>query len=395
MFFELREVPGLKKKPSTSELLDWLKLLLAEDIPPEALRSTDRKVVDPAAARRAAQERAGRAPVRARRRSWRARAASDAAAPPRFVAPVTLRGTHATLEPLARDARGGHRARGRRRRAVAALVHVRAGAGRASASGSRSRSTCATGSARCRSSCATTRAATSSAARATSTSTRRTAGWRSATRGTRGARSAPAINTECKLLLLHARVRVARAASRSSSAPTGSTIASREAIARLGAKQDGVLRNHQLTAGRQPARHRRVQHRRQRMAGGEAPPRVPARPAALTRSRRHHPGACQSDAHPFDGQLSFAPRRHGHRSARTLRGPPRNAAGPHPNRRVPHESTHDRDPTSAPSRPMPPARSSHRSNADACPSGALDVTDGLVSIGQQAWMNGLATSALH
>ena len=41
-FFELRDVPGLKKKPSTSELLDWLKLLLAEDIPPEALRSQDR-----------------------------------------------------------------------------------------------------------------------------------------------------------------------------------------------------------------------------------------------------------------------------------------------------------------------------------------------------------------
>src|SRR5690349_14452859 len=47
IFFELREVPGLKKKPSTSELLDWLKLLLAEDIPPEALRSQDRKVVVP------------------------------------------------------------------------------------------------------------------------------------------------------------------------------------------------------------------------------------------------------------------------------------------------------------------------------------------------------------
>jgi MoxR-like ATPase len=36
-FFDIREMPGLKKKPSTSELLDWLKLLLAEDIPPEAL----------------------------------------------------------------------------------------------------------------------------------------------------------------------------------------------------------------------------------------------------------------------------------------------------------------------------------------------------------------------
>ena len=41
VFFDLREVPGLKKKPSTSELLDWLKLLMAEDISPEALRSQD------------------------------------------------------------------------------------------------------------------------------------------------------------------------------------------------------------------------------------------------------------------------------------------------------------------------------------------------------------------
>jgi MoxR-like ATPase len=47
VFFEMREVPGLKKKPSTSELLDWLKLLLAEDISPEALRSKDRKTIIP------------------------------------------------------------------------------------------------------------------------------------------------------------------------------------------------------------------------------------------------------------------------------------------------------------------------------------------------------------
>ena len=40
-FYKIRDVPGLKKKPSTSELLDWIKLLLAEDIPPEALRSED------------------------------------------------------------------------------------------------------------------------------------------------------------------------------------------------------------------------------------------------------------------------------------------------------------------------------------------------------------------
>jgi MoxR-like ATPase len=42
-FFEVREVQGLKKKPSTSELLDWIKLLLAEDIPAEALASEDRR----------------------------------------------------------------------------------------------------------------------------------------------------------------------------------------------------------------------------------------------------------------------------------------------------------------------------------------------------------------
>ena len=46
-FFQLRETPGLKKKPSTSELLDWIKLLVAEDIPPEALRSDDARQVIP------------------------------------------------------------------------------------------------------------------------------------------------------------------------------------------------------------------------------------------------------------------------------------------------------------------------------------------------------------
>ena len=47
VFFEVRDVPGLKKKPSTSELLDWLKLLLAEDLPAEALRSKDKKTIIP------------------------------------------------------------------------------------------------------------------------------------------------------------------------------------------------------------------------------------------------------------------------------------------------------------------------------------------------------------
>ncbi|HPF27592.1 MAG TPA: MoxR family ATPase [Steroidobacteraceae bacterium] len=46
-FFKLREMPGLKKKPSTSELLDWIKLLVAEDIPPEALRTDDPKKAIP------------------------------------------------------------------------------------------------------------------------------------------------------------------------------------------------------------------------------------------------------------------------------------------------------------------------------------------------------------
>jgi MoxR-like ATPase len=47
VFYEMREIPGLKKKPSTSELLDWLKLLLAEDIGPELLRGKDEKAIVP------------------------------------------------------------------------------------------------------------------------------------------------------------------------------------------------------------------------------------------------------------------------------------------------------------------------------------------------------------
>jgi MoxR-like ATPase len=46
-FFEVRSLPGLKKKPSTSELLDWLRLLVAEDLAPELLASKDDKVVIP------------------------------------------------------------------------------------------------------------------------------------------------------------------------------------------------------------------------------------------------------------------------------------------------------------------------------------------------------------
>ncbi|REL29366.1 AAA family ATPase [Thalassotalea euphylliae] len=46
-FFELRDIPGLKKKPSTSELIDWLKLLLAEDISPEVLRDSQQSKAIP------------------------------------------------------------------------------------------------------------------------------------------------------------------------------------------------------------------------------------------------------------------------------------------------------------------------------------------------------------
>ena len=47
IFYDIREVPGLKKKPSTSELLDWLKLLMVEDMSPESLRSKDSKQLIP------------------------------------------------------------------------------------------------------------------------------------------------------------------------------------------------------------------------------------------------------------------------------------------------------------------------------------------------------------
>jgi hypothetical protein len=46
-FYDVRNLPGLKKKPSTSELLDWLKLLLAQDIPLSALQTQDDKVAVP------------------------------------------------------------------------------------------------------------------------------------------------------------------------------------------------------------------------------------------------------------------------------------------------------------------------------------------------------------
>src|SRR6476646_25254 len=47
VFFQIRDVPGLKKKPSTAELLDWLKLLMVEDLPADALRTNEKHLVIP------------------------------------------------------------------------------------------------------------------------------------------------------------------------------------------------------------------------------------------------------------------------------------------------------------------------------------------------------------
>lgn len=47
IFYEIRDVPGMKKKPSTSELLDWIRLLMNEDIGPEVLRERDPKKIIP------------------------------------------------------------------------------------------------------------------------------------------------------------------------------------------------------------------------------------------------------------------------------------------------------------------------------------------------------------
>ena len=65
LFYEIRDVPGMKKKPSTSELLDWLKLLMVEDIGPEILRERDPKKLIPPLHGALFEERAGRASVRA------------------------------------------------------------------------------------------------------------------------------------------------------------------------------------------------------------------------------------------------------------------------------------------------------------------------------------------
>ena len=244
MFFNLRDVPGLKKKPSTSELLDWLKLLLAEDIPPEALRSTDQKVfIPPLHGALLKNEQDVHLFERVVFMARAGRLGADMES--RFIEPVTLRGAHATLEPLAPEHREPIARGGCRRRALAALVHVGAVAGddgRVARRGARHARAAGRDAVRRP---RRARAATSSAARATSTSTR--SNRRLEIGHTWYAKRAQrtAINTECKLLLLtHAFETLGCIAVEFRT--HWFNHASRSAIARLGAKQDGVLRNHQL-----------------------------------------------------------------------------------------------------------------------------------------------------
>ena len=163
----------------------------------------------------------------------------------RFIEPVTLTGSHATLEPLAPSHADADQGRRRRRRAVEPLVHVGAGAG----PGGRVARRCARH-ARAAGRDALRRARQRERRhrrlrRATSASTRPTAGSRSATRGTHGARSErPSTPSASCLLLTHAfeTLRCIAVEFRTH----WFNHRSREAILRLGAKQDGVLRNHQL-----------------------------------------------------------------------------------------------------------------------------------------------------
>jgi hypothetical protein len=96
-FYDVRNLPGLKKKPSTSELLDWLKLLVAEDIPLDVLQSKDDKVSIPPLVGALLEERAGRDAVR----EARVHAETQPVMLP--VLPVTLMRGPVRLVPLALD----------------------------------------------------------------------------------------------------------------------------------------------------------------------------------------------------------------------------------------------------------------------------------------------------
>ena len=192
-----------------------------------------------------------------------------------WIEPVLLAGTARPPGAAGRRPCRGPACGDARRRTVAPLVHLGAGArGRAGLHGkgagaSPGRGRDAVGRAGCR-------RQPSSAAPATAMSMPAIVASRSAGPGTPSACSAPRLNTEAKLLLLTHAFEVLGCGA-VEFRTSWFNHASRNAIARLGAKQDGVLRNHMLHGRRLLSRHRRVFDHRQRVADGEAASAVQAR----------------------------------------------------------------------------------------------------------------------
>ena len=262
VFFNLRDVPGLKKKPSTSELLDWLKLLLAEDISPEALRSQDKKAFIPPLHGALLKNEQDvhlfeRVVFMAGAGRWS-----------RFIEPVTLRGAVATLEPLSSNTR--------RRLALAAAdgelwrlwytsvappdrMHEYV----ATALDMRERLDAMPFVVRDN--------ATGDIVGCTRYFNVDAANRRVEIGHTWYARRVQrtSLNTECKLLLLTHAFEALRCIAVEFRTHWFNH-ASRTAIARLGAKQDARAAQSPADAGRREARHRGVLDHRQRMAGGAA-----------------------------------------------------------------------------------------------------------------------------
>ena len=286
-FYDVRNLPGLKKKPSTSELLDWLKLLVAEDIPLEALQSKDDKVAVPPLVGALLEERAGRVAVREARLHAAPQPLSTASSGRRMqpVRPVTLASERVRLEPL-----GLQHVEGLKRAAAdGELWTIRVTsvpepddtrgyverALQAFAEGHRPR--------------------VRGARRAERRGDRLVELPRHRSRG-RAARdrlhlvreepAAHATSTPARsCFLMHARVRDARRqAGRLAHRQLQLRQPARDRAARR-AKKDGVLRHHARAPRRHDPRHGDVQHDRRRMAGGEGPRllRTTGPPARLNR----------------------------------------------------------------------------------------------------------------
>ena len=279
VFFNLRDVPGLEEEAVDVGAARLAEAAAGRGHSAGGAAQQRQEGADPAAARRAAQERAGRPPVRARRVHGADRTLSAGrGAGMRFVEPVTLEGRHATLLPLAREHEAalcaaaadgelwrlwytGVPAPDRTAAWIEAALAMRENLGampfviRDNATGE------IVGSTRYFNVEAAHRRLeighTWHAQRAQRT----------------------AINTECKLLLLahafeRARVHRRRIPHQLFQFP----VAARDRAARREAGRDPAQSPD--PAGRHAARHRGVQHHPRRMAGGEAPPHVPARAAA-------------------------------------------------------------------------------------------------------------------